>query len=451
MKQKFVLYTTKKNKQGIIVDEYTYYGIKNRSSSFRCSVRGCTAIAKLIDDQFVELSGVHKEHSKTNLKRIDKQHIIDNVKHNATSTCLKEKEIVCKILLEAKNLVKLKQYSIKYLKEIIRNERKKIRNEVIDANGICIDFYNTMENFKFIHFTETDLHGKKMIILFNEQNISHLENTSTLICDGTFFASPVNFKQIYVLHALIFNRYFPIIYVFLHDKSFSSYFGMFNTISRFIGKGKKFNLILDFELAAKKAATIIFPNVDIYYCNFHMGQSFYRNLQKHGLSILYNNNKKYNRYMKMILSLSYEKPEKVINKFDILKNLILVDFNSDSNKKFLDYFQDIYIGSDKLPLFNICSWSTYKRILENIPTTTNVAESWNRSINFDIKSPNPSLNEIIRELRTRDYLVALEISKSMIKNNDLFLNEKTLAIKNVVENYDRYYELTYLYTISLLK
>jgi hypothetical protein len=69
-------------------------------------------------------------------------------------------------------------------------------------------------------------------------------------------------------------------------------------------------------------------------------------------------------------------------------------------------------------IFKAENRSVHLRILENTPTTTNVCEAWNKGINFSIRTPHPLLNDLLKELRTRDYLITNKLNAGLINPKD---------------------------------
>jgi hypothetical protein len=116
----------------------------------------------------------------------------------------------------------------------------------------------------------------------------------------------------------------------------------------------------------------------------------------------------------MIFVLAYEKPENVCEKFVVLKSKILKNFNDENTFGFLEYVDKTYIGISKQPIFKIENWSAYKRILNDIPTTSNIAEGWYRGFNASLQHAHPNLNSVIKELRTRDYLITESIYQNFL-------------------------------------
>ena len=54
--------------------------------------------------------------------------------------------------------------------------------------------------------------NNKILVFGTADNLRHLSNANTIFGDGTFYASPVLFKQLYTLHALIDNDMYPLIF-----------------------------------------------------------------------------------------------------------------------------------------------------------------------------------------------------------------------------------------------
>ena len=88
----------------------------------------------------------------------------------------------------------------------------------------------------------------------------------------------------------------------------------------------------------------------------------------------------------MILALSHDRPKNGVSHFNLIKTKILNKFSNDEVIKFLNYFDATYVGTNKKPLFDINSWSVCKRVLLDLPTTTNVCETRNSGINYSVRN-----------------------------------------------------------------
>ncbi|CAC5356273.1 unnamed protein product [Mytilus coruscus] len=67
----------------------------------------------------------------------------------------------------------------------------------------------------------------KILVFGTSDNLRHLSQANTIFADGTFYASPLLFKQLYIIHALIEEEMYPLIFAFLPDKCQTTYQRLF--------------------------------------------------------------------------------------------------------------------------------------------------------------------------------------------------------------------------------
>lgn len=450
MNAKYIFYKTKRGRTGIIAENYTFYCVDKTATIYKCTEKSCGVRATIVDDMYVTLSGFHKKHNSDADKKIKRKLLVDNIKRMANSSCLNGREILSNVRSSFDaydNLVVVP--TDKYLQQIIRNERKKVEDNCSDENGIFLKYYLTENKEKFIQFIS--MKDEKLIILLNEENKVYLETSNNWICDGTFYACPKEFVQLYVIHVEISGLKYPIAYLFLPFKTYKCYFHAFSLFSKIINFKNPKTIVIDFEFAAQKALSEIFSTTTIFYCNFHMGQSFFRKIQKFGLSLSYNNDKKFRNFMRMVLALAYETPCNVISLFNELSQKILSIYENDNVKELLNYFDKTYVGTSKNPTFQIQNWSCHWRILNNVPTTTNTAEAWNKGLNGLFNSAHPKLNDLIKEIRTRDILTSIKIQNDLVNSVIAKVNLKNEKLKNFLLERKNYSGLSFLMLISLIR
>lgn len=63
----------------------------------------------------------------------------------------------------------------------------------------------------------------KILILLNEENISYCKKSTIWICDGTFHACPHEFKQLYLIHMKVNEKYYAMAYILMNAKSYVHY------------------------------------------------------------------------------------------------------------------------------------------------------------------------------------------------------------------------------------
>lgn len=73
--------------------------------------------------------------------------------------------------------------------------------------------------------------------------------------------------------------------------------------------------LFDFERAAHTAWATIFSAIILKCCRFHLGQAWYRKIQKLGLAKLYQTECDESDWLKLFFGLAFLKPEEVEDAF----------------------------------------------------------------------------------------------------------------------------------------
>lgn len=123
-----------------------------------------------------------------------------------------------------------------------------------------------------------------------KSNLDLLAEWDIVLGDGTFTYSPHFLEQMYTLHIYRNNFYLPVVFCFLHNKKTSTYVTMRIKVSTLCHQnvGEKLNVrtfCADFEKAAHNAVTSLFPKCEIRACKFHLGQSWFRHIQKNRIML----------------------------------------------------------------------------------------------------------------------------------------------------------------------
>jgi hypothetical protein len=96
---------------------------------------------------------------------------------------------------------------------------------------ITTDCGNVHENFLqrtsngelFLHINTVTKSGKRNLIFTTYLNLQHLENADIWVCDGTFYACPKEFSQLYTIQGRIRNNFYPLLYCLLDSKESEGY------------------------------------------------------------------------------------------------------------------------------------------------------------------------------------------------------------------------------------
>jgi len=105
--------------------------------------------------------------------------------------------------------------------------------------------------------------------------------------DGTFKSSSKQFYQVYTVHNDIGStndeiNVIPVIYILL-----IVYERLFSMIKAHIPNVNSESFTLDFEISTIQSIKQIFSHAEIYGCNFHFNQSFWRKVKNIGLASNY--------------------------------------------------------------------------------------------------------------------------------------------------------------------
>ena len=106
------------------------------------------------------------------------------------------------------------------------------------------------------------------IIAFSTlENQRALCNADILFGDGTFYACPQHFTQIYTLHAVVSDTMIPLVYAYLPSKTEETYVRFLRLLDNVLATNNLLlhpeTVFLDFELAAHNAWRTLRPNISI--------------------------------------------------------------------------------------------------------------------------------------------------------------------------------------------
>ena len=97
----------------------------------------------------------------------------------------------------------------------------------------------------------------RIIIFVTKYKEGFICKTNTCLIDGTFKTAPLGFYQILTIHGYFLGRSYPLIYIFLKNKTEMIYTKAFIKIFEIFNSDPKY-IILDFEKALINAAEKVF-------------------------------------------------------------------------------------------------------------------------------------------------------------------------------------------------
>lgn len=131
--------------------------------------------------------------------------------------------------------------------------------------------------------------GRNIIVFSTPSNLRFLAGCRKILMDGTFEYCVKHFKQMFTIHAVENKHYIPLVYALLPDKTKETYHALFDIVREecFLADTTfdPAEVAVDFEMGIHTALRECFPGVTIIGCRFHLTQSWYRYIQKCGMSL----------------------------------------------------------------------------------------------------------------------------------------------------------------------
>ena len=146
---------------------------------------------------------------------------------------------------------------------------------------------NKDESFMMVNYQENGI-----IVFTCNSNLTCLCNDiSDIFVDGTFKYCTKFFHQLYTIHGSKNGHYVPLVFARLPTKTELCYRDLWTKIQH-VCTARDLHLNpssvrADFEPAMHNVIVALFPDARIDYCSFHLGQAWWRNIQRIGLSSEY--------------------------------------------------------------------------------------------------------------------------------------------------------------------
>ena len=343
------------------------------------------------------------------------------------------------------------------------------------------------ETFDFL-ISDGQVEGKRVLIFGVHDLLIYLHQThqfdpsgqspverARIFADGTFFAAPEFFYQVYTIHAYIGSKLFPLVMALLPGKSRAIYEYMLTQIremleSKFVnenGQGLTWNpqsFQIDFERAMKKALRNVLPNTDVKGCLFHFRQAIIRHVTELKLMKQYNDpGSEAGRIIRKLLTLPLLPPENVewaLQQFIESSNEIEeeqqqqlgVESLANRLNALLDYVKMTWVGStnDNIrPKFAISWWNHFGEFQDR---TNNRVEGYFRDLNARAPKANCSVYEFLdrmkiraaSDVRTVTSILSGTQPRNRIRKEDRDKNERLRAFIHKLENEPNYFIINFI-------
>ncbi len=342
---------TDRNVKSILVDgfHYSFYRTqKDGTDALRCTKRGCNA--KWIGGG---RKGVVHNHVEMPIRTEERKLLKNACKRKAENDISVRPSKVIRQCLPTMNDGNIVAKDLKCAAQAVYRARRKnyptlpkSREELQEKLELVDTLTNRGEEFLFANDEE-----KGIVMFTTERNLVFLGQEGVkLFADGTFKVCPKYFLQLYIIHGWKGGFYVPLVYFLLPGKSEEMYR---TTLTMLVDKCNEHqvdldainSISLDFELAMHNAVRAMFPTWTIVGCKFHLGQSFFRKIQKLGLADQYKNkDSQFGKWLIHFHGLSFLDPQDV-------KTCFVEDFVAEAPEEaaarrgweFSDYVLENYI------------------------------------------------------------------------------------------------------------
>ncbi|KAL4090309.1 hypothetical protein QTP88_025171 [Uroleucon formosanum] len=355
--------------------------------------------------------------------RCTRQIVRNNCKRKATEYISERPNKIIRRELLAVETTELLHNDMSSIRKSMYRERRKIIPaaptslfeliQQLKTNGLT-----THRNETFCHVDEES----KIVIFTTNSNLEYLVNNShTILGDGTFYVCPAHFEQLYTIHVLHKSIYVQVVYCLLPSKTTDIYEKMWHLIKTLCKKElKPQNILLDFELSAHNGVWRIFPNAQIKCCRFHLGQAWYRQITKLGLKIEYDQNEsEISNWLKYFFGLAFLPCTEISEAF---YELFSIAPDNQKISAFSDYILANFIENDSRYPPHL--WAEPP---SNEPRTTNGPESYHRHLKDQFYNPHPSIYNFIEVIKEHQAEVYLKLQSNGQKST----NRKSKVISNI--------------------
>lgn len=404
--------TSQRNREKFYENGFLYVFDKlsadEKTEFWRCEQkRHCKARVHIVNREVVKTINMHSHEPSAAKVSADK--IVTKIKKRALET----QESTCQVINECtQNTDVACQGALpnqQALKKLIRRKRNEIHQAPSNPTNLADleipECYKTYESEpgKTENFLLADSGpGVDRILIFGRQRNLEI----ALICDdffmdGTFKIAPNLFKQIYVVLTKKFGGVHPIFYALLPNKCRVTYDKLFGMIKVLLPNLDPKSITCDYEMAAFKSISEIFPTAEIRGCFFHLVKNMKKKLCELGLTNRYNNEPNFSLYAKMVTALAFVPIEDIDNAL-----LSLSENLPDDVQPILDWFEDSYVGrmnrrgnERRQPLFPHEMWNVFNRTLNQQDRTNNHAEAAHRRLQTELSMDHPTIWKLIDGLR----------------------------------------------------
>lgn len=457
----FIILKSIREKDQITKDGFLYsmHRINKATVIWKCSKTSCKASARTAFDYINDrtsflLCTIHNHESIVD--SIFRKEKITQMKKIIIENKLSPREAVNKVLVGADfqtirrigNQTTIVRALRRYMAECINPRPYYSENLNISINLCTTHNMKNFYQYGIDNFRGLD-ENRNIMIFYSNELAENLINSETWCVDGTFTVVPTPYYQLYTIGFIKEHHVIPCVFAFLKDKRENTYKDLYRILDHLVGHGNPRIIKTDFEKAAINALRHAFPSACISGCLFHLGQSIYKRVLTTGLSIVYNTDRNFKKFVKLLTALAFVKPEEILSTFNEIKNNIRLP----NLIQLYNYFEKNYIDPETA-IYLVELWHVANFTENNIPRTNNAIEAWHGVLKRSFGGSKYSFNKLLSNLKmeedcARRKFYQIQCSLPVERSSKHLKTEE--KIRRFLENtIDRNYGLTFVNDLAEL-
>lgn len=414
--------------------------LKSGEIYWRCAIRSCKAkVFTMGAEDLISRCDLQHNHTK-DIKKLNRQVISNSVKRKATEELSERPSKIIHSVLKthSEQISTVSVRDMSYIRNNLYNNRRKHQPPLPKSTKEVIDMLRTVtvqtireEDFLFINDQDT-----RIVVFSCSTNIRYLCSNETIFLDGTFRYCAQHFLQLFTIHILENGHYIPLAFCLLPDKRQTTYENAFRLLRDECEHGgfhlKPKKVVADFEKAIHNAVHAVWQDSQLIGCRFHLGQAWYRKIQKLGLVTEYRNQEsEIGRWLKYTFGLPFLNPADVGDCFAF--DFAEIQPIDSRLSKYADYLVDNYIGDDaNFPpeLWAECS--------DSIQRTTNACESFHSRFNSNFYFNHPNIFlfiDVLKQFQTDTYLKLQSLTEK-VRIRDPAVRKRTELLRSNISRYN---------------
>ncbi|KAG0439682.1 hypothetical protein DMUE_2266 [Dictyocoela muelleri] len=205
---------------------YSFHSsVSDNNKRWRCVNRKCKGWL-IISPEIKKIRLKSHDICEQNFKINESLYLNSNIVQRSLKTFEKPNEIIKTKIGITTALIQKEIPKYKTIRDKITRVRRK-NNVTIITDDIPENIKHTFANEKFLQYDSGQEDENRIVVFSTNTHLLHLGLAEHWLCDGTFYACPRQFLQIYSIHGSIKGKNFPLFYSLMKNKSEHSYERLF--------------------------------------------------------------------------------------------------------------------------------------------------------------------------------------------------------------------------------